>query len=446
MQDATPQPTLVLTPMRPAAPANGGTLDVLLRLQAADRPETNVAPVHQPLRLAVVIDRSGSMSGSPLHEALRCAQYIAAGLKPADQLAVVLYDNQVQVPVPLRPGGDPAAVRDALACVESGGNTALFDGWQTGARLLEGGVAGSLSRVLLLSDGQANEGLCDPPEIEKHCAQWAAKGVSTTTVGLGRHFNEDLMIGMARAGAGQHYYGQTAEDLHDSFDEELALLQSLCLRNPRVKLVAGAGVILEPLGLVQQSTPGWYSLPDVAWGAEAWMMVRLHLAPNPSADPRLPHPLLAVVVEAELDEGKPIQPLPGVLALPLVPEADLNGIVEDELVARRLKELQFAEWTAQIRAVAAAGDSKGAEKRMAELQQRVADHPWLLDKVIALKALMQRDAAMSLKEMRYSAYRTSRRQTAKVEAAYQSSETESSEVQAFLRRKPSEGQGRKPRQ
>ena len=61
------------------------------------------------------------------------------------------------------------------------------------------------------------------------------------------------MLGMARAGGGQQYYGQHAEDLFDGFDEELALLEAMCLRKLRVKLVAGPGVIVEPLGLVRQA-------------------------------------------------------------------------------------------------------------------------------------------------------------------------------------------------
>ena len=36
----------------------------------------------------------------------------------------------------------------------------------------------SVSRVLLLSDGQANEGLTDQDEIASHCAQMASVGVS----------------------------------------------------------------------------------------------------------------------------------------------------------------------------------------------------------------------------------------------------------------------------
>jgi Ca-activated chloride channel family protein len=437
------QPRLILTPIRQAASAAGGTLEVLLRLQAPDRP-ASAASTRQPLRLAVVIDRSGSMSGEPLQEALRCAEYIANGLQPSDQVAVVLYDDQVQVPVPLRPGGDAAAIRLALSGVESGGSTALFDGWETGAKILEAGAAGSLSRVLLLSDGQANCGLCSQAEIEKHCAQWAARAVSTTTVGLGRNFNEDLMIGMARAGGGQQYYGQHAEDLHDGFDEELALLQSLYLRKVRVKLVPGPGVVAEPLGLVAQPIAGWYGLPDVAWGAEAWMMVRLHIAPNTAADPRQPQALLVAIAEGELEGAQAMTPIQQMLSLPVVAEGDLGGFPQDELVARRLKEVDFAEGTAQIRALAAQGDIAAAEARLVQLERYVADQPWLVAKVENLKTLLRTDVAFSVKEMQYSMYRTSRRLVSKTEAAYQASETESVEVPAFLRRKSNEGKGRKP--
>lgn len=438
------KPTLILTAIRQAAPAHGGTLEVLLRLQAPDIPQSS-ARTRQPLRLAVVIDRSGSMSGEPLQEALCCAEYIANGLQPADQLAVVLYDDNVLVPVALRPGGDAAAVRLTLAGVESGGCTSLFDGWEAGAKVLEGGAAGSLSRVLLLSDGQANRGLCDLAQIEKHCADWAARGVSTTTVGLGPNFNEDLMIGMACAGGGQHYYGQRSEDLHDGFDEELALLQSLYLRKVRIKLVPGAGVVAEPLGLVAQPAPGWYGLPDLAWGAEAWMMLRLHIAPNQSADPRQPQSLLVAVVEGELEGGQILPPMQQMLSLPALAERDWGGLPQDELVGRRLKEVEFAEGMTQVRALAAQGDIEAAEARLAQLERYVADQPWLVEKAASLRTLLRTDVAFSLKEMQYSSYRASRRLASKAEPAYQASETESFELPAFLRRKPNEGQGRKQR-
>jgi Ca-activated chloride channel family protein len=91
-----------------------------------------------------------------------------------------------------------------------------------------------LKRVILLSDGQANEGLTDAAAIAAQCAEWAARGVTTSTYGLGNSFNEELMVAMARAGGGNHYYGDTAEDLMDPFQQELELLGNLCLRDLRL--------------------------------------------------------------------------------------------------------------------------------------------------------------------------------------------------------------------
>ena len=83
------------------------------------------------------------------------------------------------------------------------------------------------------------------------------------------------MMGMARAGGGQQYYGQTAEDRFDGFDEELALLQVMFLRHLRLKLIPGPGVVVEPLGLVQRNDDGSLTLSDLAWAAESWLLVRL---------------------------------------------------------------------------------------------------------------------------------------------------------------------------
>ena len=95
------QPTLIVSPLKAAIPAQGGHVDLLVRVQAPDLP-TDIALEHTPKRLALVVDRSGSMQGKPLREALRCVMHIAAHLTPQDQLSLVVYDDQVDVMVPLR--------------------------------------------------------------------------------------------------------------------------------------------------------------------------------------------------------------------------------------------------------------------------------------------------------------------------------------------------------
>lgn len=92
------------------------------------------------------------------------------------------------------------------------------------------------------------------------------------------------------------------------------------------------------------------------------------------------------------------------------------------------------------------GEVGKATAAIGRLQAQVAGHPWLMDKVAALKELADRnDVSMWTKEVRYSMANVSRRLAAVSEAQYLGSETDSFSVPAFLRRKASEGQGRKRR-
>ena len=277
--------TILLSPRKAAVPSQGGAIDVMVRVQGPEQPEGGSTKV-PPKRLSLVVDRSGSMSGQPLREALKCVEHIAHCLTSEDRISVVVYDDDVSVLMPLGPVTSKDSLRRLLSSVDDGGSTNLFGGWEEGAKQLEKGLDSSISRVILLSDGQANHGLVEQGAIEKHCHEWLAKGVTTTTVGLGRGFNEDLMIAMAKAGGGQQYYGQTAADLFDSFDEELSLLYALCLRQLCLTLIPAQGVIIEPLGVFDQNADGTFQLSDLAWASESWLAVRLHVSPTATGSNR----------------------------------------------------------------------------------------------------------------------------------------------------------------
>jgi Ca-activated chloride channel family protein len=452
-QSGASTPTVVLSPTRAGVPTAGGTLEVLVRVQAPAQPvaadASAAAMPRPPLRLALVVDRSGSMAGPPLTEALRCVDHIAGKLQSTDQLAVVLYDNAVQVPIPLRPAGNPDAVRAALTGVDSGGSTDLHAGWDAGARELLLGTPGTISRVILLSDGQANHGQLDPTFIAERCSYWLERGVSTTTVGLGRGFNEELMLAMAAAGGGQQYYGQTADDLFDGFDEELALLESLFLRKLRVKLIPGPGVVVEPLGQVRQNGDGTLSLSDLAWASESWLLVRLHVAAMSSNDAQRTvggmdkRALLSVTLEANDLQGGALALHGGVLELPNLDPSAWNDLPLDETVEQRLQEVNFGAVATQVRGLLVDGDIKGAKAKLDQMEVVAADHPWLRDKLAHLRKLVDADAVMAAKEIRYSGKKMSSRLASVEEARYCMSETDNSEVPAFLRRKASEGTGRR---
>ena len=435
------QPTIVFSPLQAGVPAAGGALEVLVRVQAPDRP-ANLAATHLPKRLALVVDRSGSMNGQPLQEALHCVTHIASHLTPQGALALVVYDDKVDTLLPLQPMRSVDAVAKAIAGVQAGGMTDLHGGWLAGAQQLEGGTDQTVSRVILLSDGQANHGETDLSAIEAQCREWLGQGVSTTTVGLGRGFNEDLMIGMARAGGGQNYYGQTASDLYDSFDEELALLQAMVLRQVGLKLLPAPGVIVEMISPAQQLADGSWRMTDLAWGAEAWVAVRLHLSPS-SADTT--RDLLAASVSGTALDGNQMQAHAPVLQVPVLDAAALQAMPRNETAYTRLEELAFAKASEHLRQLAKDGDRIATHRALDVLEKRFGHHPWLNAKIEQLRQLADQDSEMMAKEVRYSMMRMSRRLASKEEMAFESDETHISEsvMPSFLRKKVSEGKGKK---
>ena len=154
---------------------------MLVRVQAPDAPAE--LPKRNPLHLAHVIDRSGSMSGQPLDEAKRCAEFVLDGLQATDRLSLVVYDNQVQTLVPTMLLHDKEFARRAIRDIDSGGSTDLHGGWFQGAETLAPHTKENItSRVILLSDGCANHGLLDHDQIFAQCAEFARAGVSTSRV------------------------------------------------------------------------------------------------------------------------------------------------------------------------------------------------------------------------------------------------------------------------
>lgn len=296
---------VILAPRRTGLKAGtDNVVEVLVRIQAPAAPVGHVAE-RPPQALALVIDRSGSMAGRPLEEARRCAAYVVDRLRPTDAVSLVQFDNRVQRLWPAVPLGDGAPLRAAIAGIQSGGNTHLHGGWREGADTLADVAGQGFKRVMLLSDGQANEGLTEPAAIAAQCAEWAANDITTSTYGLGNQFNEELMVAMARAGGGNHYYGDTAEDLMEPFRQELELLGNLCMRDLRIQANAPDGVQVQMVNELPSVEGGW-RLPDLAWGAEAWAVLRLTVpvVALPALGGLLS--VLRVTVQGQSLEGEPV--------------------------------------------------------------------------------------------------------------------------------------------
>jgi Ca-activated chloride channel family protein len=202
-----------------------------------------------PLALSVVIDRSGSMSGKPLQQAIAAAETLVNQLDGRDEVSVVVFDDTAKTVVEPTPADRHDAIRKSLRSIHPGGATNLHGGWLAGCEHVRDHAAGDgrvIRRVLLLTDGQANVGTTDPKALAKVAAEWAKRDISTTTLGFGRDFDEDLLLKLAEASGGNFYYIETPDDACQVFQIEGETLTSVAVQNLVLTLrpAAGSGVVV----------------------------------------------------------------------------------------------------------------------------------------------------------------------------------------------------------
>ncbi|EDM70662.1 hypothetical protein RAZWK3B_14733 [Roseobacter sp. AzwK-3b] len=430
---------LKITPQVPARlEGHANTLNALIRIVAPSAPVTETEP-RPPLNLALVLDRSSSMRGQPLHEAKRAADQIVAGLRPSDRLAIVAFDNATEVMFSGGPRGDGQAARAALSRIHARGMTALHDGWLLGVeQSIAMREAGTPARVFLLSDGVANVGLTDASAIAADCTRMAEHGITTSTCGLGMGFNEDLMAEMARAGRGNAYYGETAEDLQDPFEQEFDLLRNICARGLRLRLSAGAGVEMRVLNQYPERD-GEVLLPDLAFDGEAWAMVELQF--DESDEQPGDRLLLSAEVTGQTPDGDAISDGPASLRLPRLPASAFDMITQEEIVQARARELRAADLQERARLAARRHDWDQVQTLIDEAQRESGENAWVAESLGTLRELAaRRELEGFSKEAMYSsrAMRTRLGIAAFEDERIWNAETESAKP-SYLRRKLAQG-------
>jgi Ca-activated chloride channel homolog len=203
-----------------------------------------------PLNLAVVIDHSGSMAGAKIEKTKQAAMQLIDQLTPQDNLALIEFDDTVDVLFPSQHVVDREALKARVERIEPGGSTALYAGVEAGGKQLLkiDSKSDRINRVILLSDGLANVGPSSTSALKELGRTLSRQGISVSTIGVGDDYNEDLMAGLAAASDANYYYVQDAEKLPEIFARELGGLQTVTARNVEVSITCADGV--EPIDLI----------------------------------------------------------------------------------------------------------------------------------------------------------------------------------------------------
>ena len=192
----------------------------------------------QPLNVAIVLDRSGSMgSGNKMENAKRGAIEVVERLSRDDIVSVVVYSSGPAVIIPAQRVKDKDALIEMISSIHSGGSTALYGGVTVGASEIRKHMSWKYdNRIVLLSDGLANVGPQSTEELAYLGRSLGSEGITVTTIGVGIDYNEDLMTALADRSGGNAYFASTSGELPRIFAEEIGEAMTLAAHDVRVRV------------------------------------------------------------------------------------------------------------------------------------------------------------------------------------------------------------------
>jgi NAD-dependent SIR2 family protein deacetylase len=184
------------------------------------------------LNVGLVLDRSGSMEGDKITFCKHASKFLVSQLAGDDILSIVIFDDHVDVVFPAQKVTNKDQLKTQIDRIFARGSTNLSGGWLAGSNeVLKNRDDEKINRIILLTDGQANAGVSDRPSLLRIGGDLAQKGVSTTAMGFGKDFAEDLLKGIADAGRGNFYFIDSPEKAPRTFSEELSELLAIFAQN-----------------------------------------------------------------------------------------------------------------------------------------------------------------------------------------------------------------------
>jgi uncharacterized membrane protein len=188
----------------------GSRIEALLpvRLDLPDRID------EATLALALVIDKSGSMSGPKMDLTKDAARATAEAMPPADQIAVIVFDSQATPVVRLQRAANRTRILADIGRIQASGGTNILAGLREAVDELVPARARK-KHIILLSDGQSPyEGIADLADAA------AASQITVSAVGVGEGADQTLLQMIATRGGGRFYHTRDPASIPRIFSRE----------------------------------------------------------------------------------------------------------------------------------------------------------------------------------------------------------------------------------
>jgi len=243
------------------------------------------------LDIAVAMDVSSSMAGQKIENAKRSLLKLVEHLSEKDRLSVVSFDSQVDdvlEPTLMSASGKNTA-RSNIQKMYSRGCTNLSGGLLRALDFLKTKKAkkGTVRKVLIFTDGQANLGISDSDELAQIVLEQRNK-IGISSFGYGSDHDAVLLEKIAQDGS--FYYIATPDKILNAFGTELGGLISTFAQNVELRLTPADGVeileIMNDLNVIQDGDTAVIKCEDLLAEQPYHVVLRLKIDERKNAHPR----------------------------------------------------------------------------------------------------------------------------------------------------------------
>lgn len=201
--------------------------------------------------MVIILDRSGSMSEAKKMPYAKAAIWDVLGrLNNNDRFALVSFANNAIVQSPLVNVSSATRnyLNNVVSSIRATGGTNMGEGLNAALNLFDNTQSNRARKILLLSDGQANQGVTNPEQLAHMATRATQYGAVLSTIGMGLGFNENLMAKLADYGMGHYSYLEDLSGLASILARDLEDTRNIYANSSTLEINLGAGVQLIDAG------------------------------------------------------------------------------------------------------------------------------------------------------------------------------------------------------
>lgn len=265
------------------------------------------APRHS-LNLCLLVDKSNSMAGERIEQAIAAALSVLGQLSPQDTVSIVAFGDRAEVLVPPQSGGETTLPAGRLRSLVPGGGTEIGEGLAAALSLLaKAWSPGASSHLFLLTDGYTygDEARCLRLAEEAH-----RQGVAIATLGIGTAWNEDLLDQIALLSGGLSFYAERPAEIGAVLTEHVRRLSTLvcphlearCFLEPEVSLAGAFLLTPQTARLAPEGAADSLRLGGLSLHFSTSFLLELLVSPCPPG----PRRMGTLQVKGALPEAPPV--------------------------------------------------------------------------------------------------------------------------------------------